>query len=213
MSDLRDRLRKLLALARDSDSAESQTAQRLYENLLAGSGLTAADVDDEAVDVHRLHIPPGTRVILSAICASLGVDWGFVQEPVPRRGKSRKIRWLRIPAVRCTRRQAEVICEMHNFSSAVYLRKKRQAQAEVRGYLAGHLHGMYPTEKRPPECPKCKARKMGWSGRDRRWICLACGYRGPQLEPVDMDAYLQGVREAARPVLGAPQPSQLDLRL
>lgn len=72
---IRDRMQKLLALARRGEGGEKENAQRFLDRMLAKHGMTLADLDDEAESKQRVEFKyKGDlehRLLVQIICAVL----------------------------------------------------------------------------------------------------------------------------------------------
>ncbi len=209
MSDLRDRLRKLLALANGNDTAEGPTARKLAAALLAKYG-DALGPDAEPETRHVLAVPPGTLAILKAICDHLNLTVGLAAFPaLTKRGKRSKRRCRDLPVVLCTDREFEVVCRLHAYSSAIYKRRQRAVRAELKSWLHGHLDGLYPSQSRD-RCPVCKRADYDYDEARGRFVCHGCGHRGGRGLALDAAAYSDGLLSAREPVPGMPARPQLE---
>ncbi|HUT37299.1 MAG TPA: DUF2786 domain-containing protein [Planctomycetota bacterium] len=201
--DLEEMLRKLQAMGDDSDSPESKNALAIRKKLMAQHGVTEEQIGKR--DWRSVKVAPGTEIIAVAVA-----DW----MKLDLRGQRQRRRKWKAELLASTR-EAKLFTDLYNYSKQQLRAIQRTMRSQVKGWLLGHLQGLYPKPLRNLPCPKCGAE--GWGNyidrASRRIACQACGHKGDKLD-FDPDAYFLA-RAMAHPALpgpaaGATPPPQIE---
>ena len=183
MSDTLDRLRKLLALANDSHSPESQTARKLYERLLERYDLSAEAVEGGEASWHTFRYKRGDKMIVARIVHHF--EW-----PAEVGDRRQTIR------VHCTRDELTMLRDLYAHAKGISDRLMRDLRRQHKSFVLGYLDRAFPMQSINLPCPRCGETHYNFSPRHARYICGACGHASRKVNMVDTDraAYLDGVR-------------------
>jgi hypothetical protein len=190
--DLENMLRKLKSLGEGSDCPESKTALAIRERIMVAHGLEEAE--EQKRTWQRVSIPRGTEPIGSAVLLWLDLP--------SRQLRGSHLAPVEVFATKAERKLFEDLCA---YSRAQYRALQRNARRALRGWLLGHLDGLYPPKQRPQPkpCPKCGelgfGRTITYASRP---MCESCGHLGPELD-FEVNSYFLA-RASARRALPGP---------
>lgn len=131
-----ERLKKILALARQGVGGEKQNAQRMLDSLLAKHGMTLADLDGSVQVREDCEFSPknaAEMTLLVQCVASVVLDWDFMVWSA-KRGKKR---WISLTKAECL--EVRLMFDIHRKALAKHLAK--QAKVALAAYI--HTNGIY----------------------------------------------------------------------
>jgi len=190
------KLRRLLALANDSDSPESRTAMRLYEKLIAKWEISPDAVDGGTPTWHTIRHTRGDKLILARIIGHFG--W---------HGRTRRGKRLRIEVL-CTKPEFQMLRDLYAHARGVAQAERNRLARMHASFVSGYLDRAFPLQWTNLPCPRCGQPYYNYSDQRGRFICGKCGHRSRKLKQIggDRAAYLAGLRRGTTALTGNRLP-------